>query len=426
MSEVIAKSKAYKVGCGRFQCHLPANAHPQADRQRTKDEDEDARIELDKDLGELRGLLGSSKPRPAPRPAPEPAVEEGGIDRALLDQLIGANTAEDDDVDGSEAEGDADAYDRFVRELVYEPRVTGASDRLKTDEEIAQAAKQQLEAAERSRLLRMRGEEEDEFQGAKGRAAKRRRPEADDLDDDFVDETEHGLGRGLDIEAGSASEGEAEAVALSGSDDDEDGSGEDADSEEGSEEEEDDSAAGLDVEGLLSDDEEPETEELDTEPLVKAAHLDKGKSKEIAYTFPCPASHDDFLSILEQSGKDAASVATVVQRIRTLYHPKLGGENKSKMEVRPLHTLSAVILRTHRSFSGYSSTTSSLSAHAMLALSTPSTPSSPTSSLSRPRARSPPPNTASLASSSCKRTSSEVSPPVPSPRPPRPGRAPPS
>ena len=57
----------------------------------------------------------------------------------------------------------------------------------------------------------------------------------------------------------------------------------------------------------------------------------KSKSKELPYTYPCPESHEDFLSIIEDI--DAEQVPTVVQRIRTLHHASLAVENKFKLQV---------------------------------------------------------------------------------------------
>ncbi|OLL23557.1 putative nucleolar complex protein 14 [Neolecta irregularis DAH-3] len=55
------------------------------------------------------------------------------------------------------------------------------------------------------------------------------------------------------------------------------------------------------------------------------------KPAEIAFTFPCPATHKAFLNILEEIHIE--DHATVVQRIRALYHPKLHADNKAKLAV---------------------------------------------------------------------------------------------
>ncbi len=55
------------------------------------------------------------------------------------------------------------------------------------------------------------------------------------------------------------------------------------------------------------------------------------KSKEIPFTFKCPASHEDLLDIMD--GLEDKDITTVVQRVRTLYHPSLGEGNKERLEV---------------------------------------------------------------------------------------------
>lgn len=123
----------------------------------------------------------------------------------------------------------------------------------------------------------------------------------------------------------------------SGDEEDEDAEsddeGEDDDEEEGEEEGE------ADEEDVASESDGGDEEEKgDNEELVK--HSTKpprkhkarsSKKKELPFTFPCPATHDEFLEIIEDV--DDADIPTVVKRIRTLYHPSLADDNKYKLQV---------------------------------------------------------------------------------------------
>ena len=50
---------------------------------------------------------------------------------------------------------------------------------------------------------------------------------------------------------------------------------------------------------------------------------------DLAYTYKCPENHEEFLAITESI--DIQDLPTAVQRIRALYHPQLGAENKIKL-----------------------------------------------------------------------------------------------
>ena len=120
MKEVIAKSKLAKH-----------------ERQKVKDADEELRMELDDELGDIRSLLFS-------RPSTEASVDVAATERAA-----------------TSASSKGDTYDAFVREMAYERRAK-PQDRLKTAEELAQDQAKRLEEAESARLRRMRGELDEE------------------------------------------------------------------------------------------------------------------------------------------------------------------------------------------------------------------------------------------------------------------------
>ncbi|KAL5508166.1 NOP14 [Sanghuangporus vaninii] len=274
MAEVIAKSKQHKF-----------------ERQAQRQLDADARHQLDEELNDIRGLL----------------FADGNAD-AVSSELAKEN--KDEDLD----------YDQHVRELALDKRAK-PKDRTKTEEELALEAKEALEKAERKRQRRMVGEDGESSEDEDGRSGKRARrtAAADDLDDDFVDEDEvewDGLGAGLEADASeeeqSSNEGVEGVEDSSKNDEDED------DADEGFEES--DEAADSDADSLV--------------PESKPTTIEKGKGKavgqELPFTFPCPDTFDDFLEIIEDiDGKD---VPTVIQRIRTLYHPSLGQDNKVKLQ----------------------------------------------------------------------------------------------
>ncbi|KAF7332673.1 hypothetical protein MKEN_00150200 [Mycena kentingensis (nom. inval.)] len=280
MSEVIAKSKAYKM-----------------QHQMEREEEDNVRHELDQQFDSLRSLLFS---------APKAAPAEDAAKTTLMDTDIVP-----DDPD----------YDQRVRELAFDARAK-PKDRMKTEEEVARAEKEALEKAERSRRKRMLGLEESDSEEEGGRSKKRRRRErgGDDLDDDFEldgDEPWEGIGAGL---------GEKQDKEGSEEDDDEEGSGGDEE-ESGSEDDDEDDESESDEDG--------EHENLTS--AKKPSSKGKSKAKELPFTFPCPATHDELLEILDDVHD--ADVSTVIQRIRSLFHTSLAPENKFKLQ-----TLASVLI----------------------------------------------------------------------------------
>ncbi|KAL5487963.1 NOP14 [Sanghuangporus weigelae] len=275
MAEVIAKSKQHKF-----------------ERQAQRQMDADARHQLDEELNDIRGLLFAN----------------GNADVASSEL---AKENKDEDLD----------YDQHVRELALDKRAK-PKDRTKTEEELALEAKDALEKAERKRQKRMMGEDDKSSEDENGRSGKRARrtAAADDLDDDFIDEDEvewDGLGAGLKGDASeedqlSDEEAEEGEDDLSENDEDED------DADEGFEESDDvaDSVADSLVSG--------------SKPTTTKKGKGKAVGQELPFTFPCPETFDDFLEIVEDV--DEKDVPTVIQRIRTLYHPSLGQDNKFKLQ----------------------------------------------------------------------------------------------
>lgn len=262
--------------------------YTQIQRQEQKAADDDVRHQLDQELDSIRSLL--LKPDP--------------VSESLVKSSDGLNT-------GKAAEKDQE-YDQFIRELVFDKRAR-PKDRLKTEEEIALEEKQKLEKEERRRIRRMKGEEGASSSEDEGRSRKRKRARGgDDLEDDFMlEEDAGGLGAGLEEEESEEEEEE--------------------ESEEGESDVE-------DVEGSverrrkpIAADQASDEDENEDEPSPKRRRTTASKAKELPFTFPCPATHDEFLEIVEDVADE--DVPTVVQRIRALYHPSLGVDNKSRLQV---------------------------------------------------------------------------------------------
>lgn len=295
--------------------------------------DDDLREELDDDLDGLRELL-TAAPMADRDALPGPSRTKKPADA-----------------------GDDKAYDQFVRTLAYEARAK-PKDRTKTEDELAVEEAEELQKAEARRLRRMRGEDisDEEEEGGGGYRKRRkleRRGDADDLDDDFEEDL---LGPGItreDLEKmgraqnGASPDGSGDEEGgsdVSGSDDEDEGEDEDEDEDEDEEDgeedvEEDDEDDGEDDEDEMSAmedlDEAPELVPVDSdddEQVVKRAKGKKAKTtKEVPYTFPCPANIEEFEDIMEDL--DDSALPLVVQRIRAIHHPSLAQGNKEKLQV---------------------------------------------------------------------------------------------
>lgn len=273
-----------------------------------REEEDNVRHELDQEFDSLRDLIY----------APDPSAS--GSNSIPLGAAPKPIEIESHDLD----------YDQRVRELAFDARAK-PKDRTKTEEEVAMAEKEALEKAERRRRKRMLGLDESDSEAEDGRSRKKRKRGGDDLEDDFDnDEDWNGIGAGLGDQT----------PAVTAEDEDTSASGDEEDGEEGDDDEEEAS----DDNGSDSGQDEEESEvEGDHQALVASAKPSKRKSKapdkELPFTFPCPATHEELLEILDNV--DNKDVPTVMQRIRALYHTSLAPENKYKLQVKPglLHLL---------------------------------------------------------------------------------------
>lgn len=293
MEEIIAKSKLHK-----------------SERQQAKEDDEDLRAELDKDLPDLQRLLSQNLSKRQTNGDTQ-AASIGGVDRDTFDRN----------------------FDVQVRKLAQDRRAQPA-DRTKTEEEKAEDESKRLKTLEEKRQKRMRGEpvtdsEDDEEDkepdgGATGQGDM-------DEDDDF------GLGGGIRTrptatELGFDDEDDFiidDDLVASGSDlepveSDVDSEQDDEASEDNDDEEEEDEF----TKGLLNE-EEARNPMFTVDSSEKASALKKGDENGLPYTFPCPQAREDLEAIIKDYPLE--SLPTIVQRIRALYHPKLDSKNKDRL-----------------------------------------------------------------------------------------------
>jgi nucleolar protein 14 len=304
MKEVIAKSKLHKY-----------------ERQAAKDDDEDLREELDKELPNIHQLLRGI----APRSQVSPVVEIQGMnpDRAAL--LSGTNKNNFDK-----------EYDMQVKKLTQDKR-SKPTERTKPEEERIAEESRRLQELEAKRLRRMQGAPEssdEEDAGEKGVEDENLEVEVDDF----------GLGSGIKARSSKQSRPTMAELGIDDEDDfliDDDlvASGSDMDpSDNDSEEQSGDDDGGDDDEdteflkGLLTEEESRRPEFLTgaNAPLPEMElPAENGVNGDLAYTFKCPESHEELLQVTK--GVVLLDLPTVIQRIRALYHPKLKAENKSKL-----------------------------------------------------------------------------------------------
>jgi len=301
MSELIAKSKAYKH-----------------ERQQQHEEDVEDIEALDAELPSLKSLLRNVQPQKPVR---------------------------------MEKTAEMLSYDAAIREMVHDKRSQPAV-RTKTEEEIALEEMERLQRLEEARLRRMEGDDGDEEDG------RRMTREGDDLDDDFVpdpgEEDFYGFGNGVDesgedvVSDEGPSEGDSNEEEEDDADDNFDAADYFTDEETG------------EIRGQEKDDDDdiiPATKKLRTQepPTLSSA-------KELAYTFPCPSTMEEMLDILKDVPTD--SIPIVIERIEILHSTKLLAENRQKLETLtplvfklilslaaqkplPVSAIKAVIVRLH-------------------------------------------------------------------------------
>ncbi|CAK4032755.1 nucleolar complex 14 [Lecanosticta acicola] len=308
MQEVIAKSKLHKY-----------------ERQKAKEDDDDLRMELDQDFGEILSMLQNAK-RPPPAPKTETAPTTDGAGPSI-------NPDRQRLLDGMDRSKVDKEYDVRLKQLANDARAKPA-ERTKTAEEKAQEEAKRLQALEEKRQKRMRGEDvsddeapndgaepgadEDIMDQAAEFGLTNSKPNAKPKTEQLVldDEDEFALDEEL-----VASEDEIEDVELSedeASDSDEDG--EDAGGTHAPPENEEDEF----VKDILGEDVAAASTGANNTTLGE-----RGAASKLAYTYPCPRSHAELLEFVRDVPVE--QLPTIVQRIRALYHPSLSTTNKESM-----------------------------------------------------------------------------------------------
>jgi len=305
MKEVIAKSKFHKY-----------------ERQKAKEDDDDLRAQLDEGLKDIYSLLRNTpaEPKALPPAALNVAAPEVQMnpDRAAL--LNGK--------DRSQADKE---YDERLRQMAFDAR-SKPTVRTKTEEEKLEEEAKRLKDLEEKRLARMRGEDVDSDAGKDVKMAELQGDE--DFDEDDEDPT--GLGPGIVVHVPKGDlgvEDEDDFVVdydLIASGSEAELSEDDEGSQEASVDGESDEEEKEFVRGLL-DGQDRGREGFGSSNPASQIFTDNGASSELAFTYPCPQTHEELLQITKDVS--VQSVLTIVQRIRALYHPNLAGENKAKLGV---------------------------------------------------------------------------------------------
>ncbi|CAO2656932.1 Nn.00g057350.m01.CDS01 [Neocucurbitaria sp. VM-36] len=299
MKEVIAKSKLHKY-----------------ERQAQKEDDDELREELDKDLNDvLAALRGHINKKPEPEAPKEAANNNFGInaDRAAL-------------LAGSSQQAKDKEYDLRVRQMLQDERAK-PTERTKTEEEKAREDAKRLRELEEKRMKRMRGEPTSDDEEP-------RKKDVEDDDEDFDSERDDAAEFGLGATPGQFSRPD-------GVEDEDDFIMDDdliaTDSEADISEDESDAGSTADDTMAMDDDDAdflknvlPERKEQPKAVNgVLTLGADNTSSSKLAFTYACPRSHEELLIVFKNVAPSDTS--TVIQRIRALYHAGLHADNKNKL-----------------------------------------------------------------------------------------------
>ncbi|KAJ5121217.1 RRNA maturation protein (Nop14) [Penicillium bovifimosum] len=295
MKEVIAKSKFYK-----------------AERQQAKDDDEDLREELDKQLPDLFEALRGIKPAPKPvAEAPKHDFSEMNPERAAM---MGQSQNKDPEKE----------YDQRLRQMTFDQR-SKPTDRTKTEEEKAEEEAERLKKLESDRLRRMRGEpltddEEDNMDQDEG---------LEDDESEIDDATHFGLpAYPTETRPELAVEDEDDFIIDSDLVETDSNASLAMDSDEEEEgESSSDESEGPDGEDELINGMTLPT--YDAAATSTTTEVSKGSDGKLAFTYPCPKDHESFLNVIKDLPVE--EIPTVIQRIRALHHPRLKPGNKDKL-----------------------------------------------------------------------------------------------
>ncbi|MCJ1359085.1 MAG: nucleolar complex protein 14 [Icmadophila ericetorum] len=298
MKEVIAKSKLHKY-----------------ERQKAKEDDDDLRAELDQGLPDIYALLQGRQRTSEMEESQAPNSSDAAInpDRAAL--LAGKDRLQSDK-----------EYDERLRQMAFDARAK-PTERTKPEEERLKEEAEKLKILEEKRLARMQGEGDDSDNASENLGPN---PQGDEDFEDFGEDENQRLDNKTPIQP--------ERLELGVEDEDDFVLDDDliaSDSEPSNVEETEDSVSDVGSEDdkefigdLLTKDDLGRIG-FDASQASETAPLSRAAASMLAFTYACPQTHDELLAIV----KDIAieDLATTVQRIRALHHPKLQAENKAKM-----------------------------------------------------------------------------------------------
>lgn len=293
MEEIIAKSKFHKY-----------------ERQAAKEDDDEMRAKIDKELPNLQMLLSSSAKGRRPVEEAE-AARIAGVDRGEFDRN----------------------FDIQVKRLAQDRRAQ-PQDRTKTEEEKLEEESKRLRQMEEKRQKRMRGEEVSDSNESEDDERKIAVADGEDMDDD----DDFGLGDGIRTRTTVADGGLDDEddfiidddLVASGSDLDLDvaDSGDESDDESSDSDIEDEAEDDEFTKGLLND-EESKNPVFHAASAAKTSALEKGDEHGLPFTFPCPENFEALQLITTQYPHE--STPKIIQRVRALYHPKLDAKNKERL-----------------------------------------------------------------------------------------------
>eukprot|EP00058_Branchiostoma_floridae_P006087 XP_002591575.1 hypothetical protein BRAFLDRAFT_131025 [Branchiostoma floridae] len=305
----------------------------------------------------------------------------------MIEEIIAQSKQRKSQPKEDKVKPEADDYDIMVRELGFEIKAK-ASDRLKTEDELAREEQERLQKLEADRQLRMKGLTQEDIR----QQQQNRHVSADDLDDgfDFIrperlqlaykdgklllpegkelmpstsDADQKPIRRKHHSEAASGSEADQSEDEDKEDHSDEDNSdqSEGKGSDQSEEEEEDDDGSDLESERSADDDSEEEQEEegdeedidkeeseeeveereektkrkQETEAMEKISKKERkaiaeAAKTELPYTFRAPESLKDLMELLEGQSYDRQLL--IINRIRKCHHPSLAEGNKKKLQ----------------------------------------------------------------------------------------------
>ncbi|SZF00286.1 unnamed protein product [Blumeria hordei] len=297
MKEVIAKSKLYKY-----------------ERQAAKEDDEDLREELDKEVDDIHNILRGIPTKISNLPSvdvninPQRAALIAGNDKARLEK----------------------DYDIRLKQLALDKR-SQPTEKSKTEDEMAKEQARKLHDLENDRLQRMQGITTNNDAEIENLDASN---SANDVSEDY------GFGAGikvrqLDREMGVEDEDnfliEDDLVASFSEMEDSEVNSSDPEVEHSDDDNNDDTNEESSPSELAEDSQRQSVQvsEKDLSVEENPPIITNDDNTDLAYQYICPKSHEEFLEVLKNV--NIIDLPTVVQRIRILYHPKLRSENKAKL-----------------------------------------------------------------------------------------------